>query len=102
MQPCVHLQLNFNLSCLLHLRQGINLTNITGPVYGPCVCSLIIHELHLCQKVEKECVPKFGVQIFNLALVIKKWPHQAGSTVVDTKNGTFYSNKPKKPLGGAI
>ena len=34
------------------------------------------------QKVEKGCVPKFGVLIFNLALVIKKWPHQAGSTVL--------------------
>ena len=33
------------------------------------------------QEVEKGCVPKFGVLIFNLALVIKKWPHQAGSTV---------------------
>ena len=27
------------------------------------------------QKVEKGCVPKFGVLIFNLALDIKKWPH---------------------------
>ena len=27
------------------------------------------------QEVEKGCVPKFGVLIFNLALVIKKWPH---------------------------
>ena len=26
------------------------------------------------QEVEK-CMPKFGVLIFNLALVIKKWPH---------------------------
>ena len=34
------------------------------------------------QKVEKGCVPKFGVLIFNLALVIKKWPHKAGSTVL--------------------
>ena len=30
------------------------------------------------QKVENG---KFGVLIFNLALVIKKWPHLAGSTV---------------------
>ena len=27
------------------------------------------------QEVEKGCVPKFGVLIFNLALVIKKWSH---------------------------
>ena len=33
------------------------------------------------QKVENGCVPKFGVLIFNLALVVKKWPHLAGSTV---------------------
>ena len=33
------------------------------------------------QEVEKGYVPKFGVLIFNLALVIKKWHHQAGSTV---------------------
>ena len=29
----------------------------------------------LFQEVEKGYVPKFGVVIFNLALVIKKWPH---------------------------
>ena len=29
----------------------------------------------LFQEVEKGYVPKFGVLIFNLALVIKKWPH---------------------------
>ena len=33
------------------------------------------------QKVEKGCVPKFDALIFNLALVVKKWPHFAGSTV---------------------
>ena len=37
--------------------------------------SNLIFLVLLFQEVEKGYVPKFGVLIFNLALVIKKWPH---------------------------
>ena len=39
------------------------------------IFSNLIFLVLLFQEVEKGYVPKFGVRIFNLALVIKKWPH---------------------------
>ena len=42
---------------------------------GKIIFSNLIFLVVPFQKVEKGCVPKFGVLIFNLALVIKKWPH---------------------------
>ena len=60
---------------------------------GKIIFSNLIFLVLPFQKVKKGCVPKFGVLIFNLALVIKKWPHLAGSTVDEQKFTTCCSLK---------
>ena len=61
------------------------------PIEEKIIFSNLIFLVLPFQKVEKGCVPKFGVLIFNLALVIKKWPHQAGSTVPEKRAAKLMS-----------
>ena len=65
------------------------------PIREKIIFSNLIFLVLPFQKVEMDMCQNFGVPIFNLALVVIKWPHLAGSIVGLKKNEIFVPIKYK-------